>query len=172
MFWCCYNDGREGHPRHSWLHCRFELKGLQSAEARFLRDACARDHIFVRFDLTARTAADGPTTIVLQEHWSETDPTTARFTECLGRCIDGHAQRWTRGEIKARIAATWARLPTTYADGGVESDGRFEQRQASQPCPDGLNNCVTFARHAFHLLSCREGGALLAGSTVTQRQVQ
>ena len=68
--------------------------------------------------MTARTVEGGPATIVLQEHWSETDPDTVRFTECV-HCIDP-GWRWTRGEIKACIAAAWAELQT-YADAGVEA---------------------------------------------------
>jgi len=150
-FWYCYNDGRQciEHPRHAWLHCRFELDGLDGAEATYLRHLLPRAHFLVRFDMTARTVEGGPATIVLQEHWSETDPDTARFTECV-HCIDP-GRRWTRGEIKACIAEAWAELQT-YADAGVEADGRLGPPHATQPCPRGVNNCVTFARHCFHLL--------------------
>jgi hypothetical protein len=251
-FWYCYNDGRTGPtPRHAWLHCRFELDGLNSAEARALREEMSRGHIFARFDLT-RVGA--------QEHWSETDPSSARFTECLrGPHPGGRRRARTRGEIRALVAAAWDELPT-YADAGVDFDGSWaagccsllnmawpwsrssstcggphssrglpagsgqlpgsslgtrdvfrrlgaedqlrgrtggdvlmpaqtrpvamqlqfhprisppawftafgvrpwslSSRCSVQPCPGGLNNCVTFARHCFHLLC--DGGAAVA----------
>ena len=116
-FWYCYNDGRTGPtPRHAWLHCRFELDGLNSAEARALREEMSRGHIFARFDLT-RVGA--------QEHWSETDPSSARFTECLrGPHPGGRRRARTRGEIRALVAAAWDELPT-YADAGVDFDGSW-----------------------------------------------
>lgn len=171
--WCCHNDGIGSHARHAWTQVRFELGPVDGPEARYLEERLGRGHFFLRYDLMAHTvSAAQPATIVLQEHWSETDPALmhGQYTECLDYVPD--AGQWTRASIKRLIIASWDQLRVYRdADTGGAADGRFEDAGADQPCPAlgssaGLNNCVTFARHCFHMLGGRAGVAVAGGARV------
>lgn len=183
--WYCYNNGAEcdngGRARHAWVHARFELQPAVhkpqqnnqmtlAPEIRYLIDQLECNFFFMRYDLTMVTSADGPATVLFQEHWSETNPDIlphSSFTECVKAelpvaqtppCGAGSTS-WTRAQIKALIVDTWADCHIYHDVVGGSADGTFADSEGGkQRCPtdpDGvkLNNCVTFARHLFYLMS-------------------
>ena len=153
--WFLYNDGKGPRARHAFVHAQYDLPELPggplAAPSAYLARLLGRRHIFLRYDMTARTTGDESScpSVVLQEHWSETDPSGIQGSYSVYKEGTLGSDPLTRDLVKGLILRTWGHQ-REYYDAGVASD--------LIPGGCGSNNCVTFAERLFDLLTGKATG--------------